>query len=281
MKNLTAITFMKPAKLTRMALAALTTLAIVPLAEAQTISLNSTMNGNSFISEDAVTGSFARINAGNGSLGSVGSNTGDGDGTYNIANVSNPNPGPLWGTPMDIFPREANFQVGSLTYNGVGATGIGTETFAITAYNLSAFWSADPNRLNAAPGAAPTVISDISDHGLGQWFFNAPGSILFGALDASDTVTFTDGALTSINLAISTSFTIDSFGLVWDGTFSISGANLSYQINDSADTFLGPSTLVADLTGTVNAVTVVPEPSSLALAGLGAAALLFRRNHRS
>ncbi len=272
---------MKPSNLMQIALATMATLAMAPLAEAQTISLNSMMNGNSFISEDAVTGSFARINAGSGSLGSVGANTGDADGTYNILNVSNPNPGSPWGDPIDIFPREANFQVGSLTYNGVGATGIGIETFAITAYNLSAFWSADPNRLNSAPDAAPTVISDISDYGLGQWFFNAAGGISFGALDASDTVTFTDGTLTSINLAIPTSFTIDAYGIAWNGTFSISGANLSYQINDTATTFFGPSTLIADLAGTVNAVTVVPEPSAFALAGLGAITMLFRRNRRS
>lgn len=251
---------------------------MVPSLQAATIQLASTMNGNSYISEDAATGAFARINAGDGSLGSVGANTGDADGLYPIANVGNSDPGALLGTPVDLFPRETNFQVGSLTYNEAGLTGVGVEVRTILTLDLSAFWSPDPNRTNGTAGSAPTVISDISDRAIGLWLFDAPGSITFGALDATDTVTFTDGVLTSIDLDITTTFALEPFGmpLSFDGTFSITGASLSYRINDTAASFFGTHNLVANLTGTVNAV---PEPSSAALLALGLSALMMR--HRS
>lgn len=248
---------------------------MVPSVQAATIQLASTMDGNSYLSEDLATGSFGRINTGNGSLGSVGSNTGDADAMYNIANVNNPNPGAPWGTAADLFPREANFQVGSLTYNEAGLTGVGVETRQILSLDLSAFWTSDPARTDFSTYGAPTVISDISDYALGLWFFNGPGAITFGGLNILDTVTFTDGVLTSIDLLVTTSFSA-SFGsaLTWDGTFSISGNEVSYLINDTASSFLGTHTLVANLTGTVNAV---PEPSVSLLVGLSLGGLLLRR----
>ena len=235
------------------------------------------MDATSFMSENAATGAFARINLGDGSLGSVGANTGDADGTYNIANIGNPDPGSLFGSPTELFPRETNFNVGSLTYDENDISGIGVETTAITSLDLGEFWTADPERTAAGP-SAPTVVSDISDFAIGIWFFNGPGGISFGGLDAFDTVTFTDGVLTSIDLNITTAFTIDVFGsaLSYDGIFSITGSDISYQINDTESTFIGDSTFVADVSGTVNAV--VPEPTAGILFGASLTAIaLFRR----
>lgn len=260
---------------------------------AATIPLNSTMDGSGYMAEDIVTGGFSRINLGDGKIGTAGfilnpaspnyPNSGDRDGHYNWNGSDNPalisSPVPL-GSGWDLFPRETNFTIGTLTYNDAGFTGIGIEVFSITSLDLSAFWTSDPNRTNSTPGNLPTVISDISDHAIGLWLFGGAGGISFGALDAADTVTFTNGALTSIDLQVTTAFSANAFAssLVWDGTFSISGADLSYQIHDSASTFIGPSTFVADLKGTVNAV--VPEPSSLALLALAGAALGCRRFRR-
>ncbi|MEM7393695.1 MAG: hypothetical protein AAF492_15225, partial [Verrucomicrobiota bacterium] len=134
---------------------------------------------------------------------------------------------------------------------------------SVTGVDLSAFWSPDPKRTDPSLPNNPTVLSDVSDWAIGQWFFNLPGGISFGSPGASDTVTFVDGVLASIDLSIPTTFTIDAtgfFGVVlnYSGTLSVSGAALTYAIDDSE--FLGPfgeSTLVAALSGDVKAV--VPD----------------------
>jgi hypothetical protein len=245
-------------------LSAFLLIASIAQAADQTVSLATTMDPTGFISEDQLTAAFARINLGDGTLGTVGTDYGDQDGVYNILQgATHPNPTPL-GTPIDIFPREANFLVGSLVYDDTAITGTGVETVAIKSIDLAEFWTSDPNRVGTPPGSGGpmTVISDISDQGMGLWWFNTAGGITFGGLDAADTVTFTDGVLTSINLEITTTFWGLDFGggpHEWSGTFSIVGDQLSYQINDTIATShsgTGFSTFVADLTGTVAAVQV-------------------------
>ncbi|MEM9167825.1 MAG: hypothetical protein AAGB48_12480 [Planctomycetota bacterium] len=247
-------------------------LAYAGTAMGQTISLASTMNTNSFVSEDSFTFAFAQIGAGDGSLGSVGANTGDADGLYSLANLGAPDPGAPFGTPVDLFPREENFQVGAVGYDAGAIFGTGVETTSITSLDLSGLWTADPNRENPTPGSPPSVISDISDRAIGLWFFDATGSIDFGAFDASDTVTFTDGLLTSINISVNADFVLDGQG-TYSGTLDFSGNGISFQIDDVSDT-LG-NTVVIDLTGTVNAV--VPAPGSVLVLTAGALGLVRRR----
>ncbi|MEM9585957.1 MAG: hypothetical protein AAGA03_01645 [Planctomycetota bacterium] len=240
------------------------------------ISLASLMDPNGFISEDAVTGSFGRIGLGNGSLGSVGSNTGDADGLYDFANFNSPNPGPPFDT-VDLFPREADFLIGGLNFDENAISGSGVETTAITGIDLGEFWTSDPDRTNGTPGSPPTAISDISDRALGLWFFDQPGSIGFGALGANDTVTFSNGVLTSIDLSLDTTF--DVAGTVWNGTFSVTGDQVSYQISDTQTLFGFNSTLGVNLSGTVASVGVyaVPEPSGLSFLACSLAVPLLRR----
>jgi len=246
------------------------------------IDLATTMNmtnDTGYLAESQATGSFARINLGDGSLGSIGSNTGDADGLYNFVNREAADPGSLFGTPVDMFPREENFEIGGLTHAPV--TGVGIETVQVLMLDTSEFWKPDPARTDFINFDSPTVISDISDYGIGIWFFNGPGAITFGPLDVNDTVTYTDGLLTSIDLEVETVFNADAFGTAvsYTGTFSITGDQLSYQIEDTQPLgFFGNSQLIADLTGTVDAVGtfVIPEPASAILLALGSLTMLAR-----
>lgn len=237
-------------------------------AQAQIINLAGQADPTSFMAEYDITGVQAQINFGDGTAG-------DADGLYNVADLSQ-----SFGS-ADVFPRESNFSIGSLSYNDGAITGSGVETSAVTGLDLSGFWTADPNR-DGSGGA--TVTSDISDHALGLWFFNAPGSIGFGALDAADTVTFTDGVLTSIDLSVSASFIVDytfaGSSTSYDGSFSISGADFAFQIDETelnVPTSIGSSPqsrFVADVSGTINAV---PEPASALIVLGGGMGLLARR----
>ncbi|MEM6639391.1 MAG: VPLPA-CTERM sorting domain-containing protein [Pseudomonadota bacterium] len=239
---------------------------------ATTISLASIMDADSFISESAFSGAYAQISQGDGSLGSVGALTGDNDGLYNLNDFGQPNPQMFGG--VDLFPREQNFQVGSVTYDETQITGVGVETVQISSIDLSELYTPDPERTNPSPGTAPSVISDISDLAIGTWFFNAAGGISFGDLDANDTLTFTDGVLTSIDLEITTVFSVQSFDLIeFEGVFRISGNEIGYLIND----FQFGSTLEANITGIVSAVVPVPPALLLFPSALAAFGALRRR----
>lgn len=240
---------------------------------AASISLASTMDGSSYMAQYPATGSFARINLGDGTVN-------DRDGLYRWNGTADPaiivtgggagQDGEILGGGINLFPREANFQVGSVTYNENLVSPTGISTVPITTIDLGAFWTADPARTTAP--FLPTVISDISDQAIGFWFFNMAGGIGFGALDANDTLTFTDGVLTSIDLELTTSFSAYGGAFTWNGVFSITGNEIAYQIDQ---TLGGSQRFVADLTGTVNSV--IPEPSALLLSALGSLALLRRK----
>ncbi|MEM1293926.1 MAG: PEP-CTERM sorting domain-containing protein [Verrucomicrobiota bacterium] len=237
-------------------------------ANGATINLASTMDSAGFISESSFTGSFAQISRGDGGAG-------DADAAYLIADFGNPGAAPL-GSNIDVFPSEAAFAVGSLTFDDSGLTGSGVEIVAIDSIDLTSL-----------------TTLDISPAELLTWL-NAPSSFTFGALDAADQITFTDGLLTSIDLSIDAAINLDltflgSQNNAFDGTFSISGSDLSLQINDTevftnlptpipfpVDTI--PTNFVIDLQGTVGAV--VPEPSVAFMVFLGLASFVSGRRRR-
>ena len=218
-----------------------------------TVPLASTMNPESFMSDSKVTGSISRISLGDGSANDI-------DGGYNIANESQ-----LFGSGFNLFPNEANFSVGSLSYDDALLNGTGTEFIGINSIDLNTFFS-----------------DDISMSAREAWFFDLPSSFLFGDLDINDTLTFVDGSLTSMNITLDTEFKIldlKSNEVSFNGTFTIDGADLSLQIQESQKFDTGmfgvvSTTLTVDMQGIVNAI---PEPSSALLGLLGSLLILRRR----
>jgi len=240
---------------------------VAPLtASAATIPLASDMDPNGGITEDALTGGQGRINLGDGSPG-------DADALYNINDDTQ-----LFGTPIDLFPSEADFSVGSITVDGSTVAGSGVEVTPITGIDLSGLWAPD------------SASSDISDTGLDLWFFGLPNSFVFGALDSNDEASFVDGVLTSIDLSVTASYVSGDGGgntVTWNGGLSIAGDSLSLSIADTQDFDTGffgvvPSTLSMQFDGTVDAVGgfVIPDPGSLALLGFGGLLVASRRRSR-
>ncbi|MEM9066926.1 MAG: DUF4397 domain-containing protein [Myxococcota bacterium] len=204
-----------------------------------TVPLASTMNTAGVISEDMVTGTLAIIGRGDGTPG-------DADGLYLVTM-----PDMLVGSGLDVFPREEDFVVGSLNFDADGVTGCGVETVEVSALDLSELWT---------DGSATT---DISDAALGLWFFSEDRtSMMFGELDASDTVTFSGGALTSVDVSITIAFSLvvnDTLTAVYDGTLSFAGDAFTIEIDDlvpDIPVFVGTvdSTMIFDLEGTLNAL---------------------------
>tara|TARA_B100001057_G_scaffold293998_1_gene294078 strand:- start:4304 stop:5032 length:729 start_codon:yes stop_codon:yes gene_type:complete len=217
------------------------------------VPLASTMNSDSFMSETQVTGSISRIRFGDGSANDI-------DGGYNISNENQ-----LFGGGYNLFPNEANFSIGSLTYDDSLINGTGTEIIGISSIDLNPFGNVD-----------------ISISAREAWFSGLPSSFLFGAVDENDNLTFNDGSLSSINISLDAEFEmLDSTlnKVSFDGTFIINGADLSLQIQESRDFDTGffgvvPTTLTVDMKGVVNAI---PEPSSALLSLLGSLIILRRR----
>ncbi|MEO1498615.1 MAG: hypothetical protein AAFV43_15835 [Planctomycetota bacterium] len=231
--------------LVALATAAPTLAASVPLA--------STMNPNGTISESTLTGETFVISNGVGTVAN------------GLAGDDDSNP--AFGGAINLFPNEANFSIGALDFDTAAISAIGTSNAAVTSLDLSGLYTPDPNRVVGAAGTDASVLSDISDWAIGAAFFNFPGAITFGALDAADTVTFEDGVLTSIDIEVTADFTIGA--LAWSGALSIFGDQFSFQINDTIPSGqpapFDSTTLVVDLTGTVASVGTfaIPEPATL------------------
>lgn len=233
-----------------------------PVASAAELDLGSTLHGRGFVAEHTLSGAFARIDIGTGQPG-------DSDGLYLIggsdpASAINP---VFLGSGIDLFPREEHFSVGTLSYDPGLLAGSGVEVLPVGSLDLSGLWTSDPARGDPLATGA-TVTSDLSDYALGLWFLGSPGALRFSALDASDTLTFEDGRLSSIDLIVDADFEVVLFGspVVWSGTLSFSGAMISLLIDDVAATPVGDSRLQIQLEGTVDAVSAIPEPSFLSLA---------------
>ncbi|MEM6274084.1 MAG: myxococcus cysteine-rich repeat containing protein [Myxococcota bacterium] len=199
-----------------------------------TVDLASTMSPDSEIREPPLSGSLARIGLGDGSVG-------DADGLYLVTDPTLQ----VGDRDFDIFPNEVDFSVGSLEH--APATGCGSETVAITALDLTQLLQPD------------SATTDISGEALFLWFFDARTSLRFGALDASDTVTFVDGQLTAINLSVSFDFLVDlgdTVATFSNGTLAIDGDQITLDLDDAVAIPGAPvnPNVIFDLDGVVDAV---------------------------
>lgn len=158
------------------------------------------------------------------------------------------NPSLLYGSGYDVFPNDAHFALGTLSYDSI--SGVGFETATVT--GLTGDWN-----LNVDPSFGPysTSFSEVTG-----------------------TVQFQDGVLAGLNLSSSVAFTYTAgpiSGATYAGTFNVAGENWSLKADNVFDL---PVRHEWDFSGTV---TGVPEPGPLALAGMGVVVLwLFGRSRR-
>jgi hypothetical protein len=204
------------------------------------IDLATVVTPESRVAEYDLTGSQARVAFGTGGPG-------DFDGLYDVND-----PTTMYGRGLDLFPREGNFVVGSLGYE-VGDAGVLSGTFPVTELDLTGLWIDDSRT------------SDIAGAALRVWLFNRDVRLRFGSVDAADTVTFTNGVLTSLNVDVTAELSVDfASGLapptVYDGRLTLLGNRLALSIDDTVEdvrTALGVqprSRLVIDVQGIVSAV---------------------------
>lgn len=203
-----------------------------------TLSLASLMDQASGMSEDQITGSLAAIEKGTGEPG-------DADGLYDVND-----PDTMFGS-LDVFPNEADFAVGTLTYDRDVVCDEGEIIVPVDSVEIAGLWTA---------GSATT---DINDEALTAWF-TYDHSLDLGPVEDGATVRFVDGELVSIDLTAGLSLTVDlpddDTDPVWEGSLVIAGSQISALIDDTEqEVDLGifgvvDSRLVLELTGDVLAV---------------------------
>ncbi|HEY4308771.1 MAG TPA: PEP-CTERM sorting domain-containing protein [Pirellulales bacterium] len=156
----------------------------------------------------------------------------------------------------DGFPHDANWQLGSLTYDDSGLIG-GTGTAPITGVALGI--EADP--------------LDPTYYNYSRWL----GTTTVNSF--SGTVTLLNGAVTNVSLTTTDTYSFTVSGLAnysIPGTFSITGNR--FDGNFSGPTVFGGSSTY-DFAGTLT--TVVPEPGTFTMAGLAGIALVGLRRLRT
>ncbi|MEM1108336.1 MAG: PEP-CTERM sorting domain-containing protein [Planctomycetota bacterium] len=163
------------------------------------------------------------------------------------------------GSGVDLFPNEADFDdLGTLIYDGT-ATGSGVETFDLTDYTGLQFnqYIADNDTNFEASLGTNTYTTEVNN--------------------VTGTVTFTDGVVTSLEMASEIVFTyvnvLNNTGdAVYTGTFTFSGDQFDLLVDDTARN----NRFIWDSTGTI---VVIPEPSVLALL-IGGFAFTARRKRK-
>jgi hypothetical protein len=166
------------------------------------------------------------------------------------------NPSVTFGsTSFDGFPNDANFRLGSVTYDESVLTG-GTGTAPITDLVLGI--GSDPD--------------DASYVNYGRWT-----DIVTTVNTFSGTVTVDNGQVIAMDLTsdVSIEYPVSTFTLSADGYFNVTGNQFDGYLE--GDTWAPGYSAIWDLQGTL---TTVPEPASLSLLAIGGVAALSRRRRR-
>jgi hypothetical protein len=144
------------------------------------------------------------------------------------------------GSGGDVFPREADFDLGTIAYDDVALTGSGAESAAITGYNVDFDVNISDDDVVFSIGYATTL------------------------QNVAGTVHFLDGALSSIDLAsdITFSYDISHLGggvLNYAGTFSIDGDHFTLDVDDTQTVpGFGDFRYAWESTGTIDDLAATP-----------------------
>ncbi|MEM9081582.1 MAG: hypothetical protein AAGC74_12920 [Verrucomicrobiota bacterium] len=240
------------------------------IAPAAVLSLASTMDPASRITEYNITGSFTSIENGDGSAVDI-------DGFYDINNPSNQF-GNGTGDRHNTFPNEENFSIGTLEFDETLIVGTGTEIIPVTAVSID-------------------LSNDIAATGLRPFTLDSPNSFTFGNFNSGASLTFDDGLLSSISLSIPVFLnylpTLNANPFSYTAELAINGDAISIS-GDHTATITGQvptgftggpfdSRMVFDLNGSVNAVGTffVPEPTTSSLIPATLFLVFSRRNRPS
>lgn len=180
-------------------------------------------------------------------------------GETNFIDITTPTE--TYGLSGGVYPNGASFDIGTLSYDETGLTGVGSETASVTGYSAD-FAASIADNDNILGGSYTTAIAS-----------------------PTGTIDFQDGEIVSIDFNAQVIFTYDysAFNaalsaLQYVGTFTVSGDEFSLVADEptpgayTIDTFNFRHQW--DATGTVDQV--VPEPGG-ALLFAGVAGILFRR----
>lgn len=163
---------------------------------------------------------------------------------------------------FDVFPFESAFSdFGNVSF--ASGTNVGVETRNITGLTLA------PNTYVVA-----------------ESILGSPTSTLLGAL--SGTVTTFNGQVSGLNLTVPITFRFDGSGigstmpLDYAGEFTLSNNRFSLQADGTNPTPFGDMRLRWDVTGSINNLSPIPEPSAwaLMLGGLVTTSAIARRRRR-
>jgi len=174
----------------------------------------------------------------------------------------------------------STLSAGTISFDDEMLSGVGVETVGVDALTLA---------INGQ-GFSPFFSEHNSGAGFGDFAFN----YTITASNATGAgLTFVDGALTSVDLDADISVAVEFgaglgafFGDTYDGSLSITGATYAFDVDVTQDTTsllgdLNNTHLVFNRTGTIAAVSPIPEPSVYAMFAGGLIVLsAFARKHR-
>jgi hypothetical protein len=184
-------------------------------------------------------------------------------------------------TPTIVVGSHPNLPIAAATSIDIFVSGLGTNSESIGSIDL--FIGIASQSTGSAPGGEPSINSvDVVTGTIfaGNSGNAAPGQVMFGPGDGSSQVIEIDNITdTSVLTANGKLFTIslDTLGVAQNTTWTLD----VFGVVGNDSVFSNDQLLGVPFMGSNGSFTIVPEPSSFALAGIGALGLLARRLRRS